>query len=1185
MWKPTIVSRAAVIIISTSLLCFLSVASRAGDLPAIPDRLVVLTFDDGSKSDVNFVAPLLKRYGFGATFFVCRDTLAKNKNAMVWEEVCKLNEAGFEIGNHACRHLNCGRLSRQEFLANLECMELLLKEHGIPMPKTFCYPGYHTSQDAAEVLSDKGYLFARRGCEPVSPFGGYQKGGRGPAYDPQYHHPLLVPTTGASGPKWTFDDFVWAVNQARDGRVGVLTFHGVPDRRYRHCSTEPAMFERCMNYLRDNGYTVIGLRDLAKYIDPISSLAEPFEHEQTHPRDGVRPSELTCEYAINPLGIDVAQPRLSWILKSNTRGQMQSAYQILVARNEEELTQNKGDLWDSGKVISDRSVNVAYKGKALKSAQKCYWKVRCWEKYNNPGPWSDTGTFETGLLREVDWQGKWIGADKSISAPLLRKEFGIDKEVERASVYVCGLGFYEVYINGEKVGDHVLDPATTYYNNDIPLELNDRVLYVSYDVTNHLKTGRNGIGVMLGNGWYSAEADIPGPPSHRAPYGDRPVLILQMCIEFTDGEFMSIATDDTWKASSGPITYNDYCNGEAYDARLEKPGWSSPGYDDSDWRTAVFVEAPGGVPTSQMLPPTKVVKTIKPVRITEPKAGVYVYDFGQHFSGWTKLHVSGQRGAQVTLRHAGRVHDDGTLDARNNLHPKHIARQTDTYILKGEGREVWEPRFTLHGFRYAEVSGFPGKPTLENLEGRFVHSAVETTGSFTCSNSLINQIHRNVCWTFLSSLQGIPQDAADRAERLSWLGDVGFVGEDYIYNFDMAGFWSKWVRDIKDSQKPNGDVPVVCPLHWRSKNPPYGLLPAWKSTYPILIWYVHWYYGDQRILEEHYDGMKRLLDFLGSKARGHILRAGLGDHMEPQPNGSCSSRPRHTPRSLSSTAYYYYDAWILSQAANILGKAEEARRYSRLAGDIRNAFNKEFLDGETNQYGTGSQTSNALPLYLGMVPHGKEKAVTENLYRDIMVKHSGRLSTGILGTNALEQALPEYGLADVMYTIATQTTFPSWGHQIQKGATTIWETWNYSNVYSLNMKMFGSTEKFFYKDLAGISPAGSGYRHIVVKPRVVGDLKYAKASIKTVRGLAAVGWRKGEKSFEMQVTIPVNSRAEVHVPKMGFDDVVIAEGQGTVWQAGKFVKGVDGISGGGETTDYVTLDVGSGDYAFVLRAQ
>jgi len=912
------------------------------------------------------------------------------------------------------------------------------------------------------------------------------------------------------------------------------------------------------------------------------------------------PLALKCEYAVNPLGIDTPRPRFSWVLESHHRGQAQSAYQVLVASSEDRLEANVGDKWDSGKVVSDQSANVAYEGSLLTSSETCWWKVRVWDADDNASPWSGPATFEMGLLNGSDWDGKWIAASVGISSPLLRKEFVLDREVRRARVHIAGLGYYEMYVNGDKVGDHVLDPGQTYYNNDQPFDLGSRVLYVTYDVTDQLLAGLNAMGVMLGHGWYSAEADVPPAPSSREPYGQRPVLLLQMNVELADGERVSVVSDRTWSVSEGPIRYNDYCNGEVYDARLEIPGWDSPGYDASDWDQALEVRGPGGALVAQMIPPIKVVQTLKPVGILHPKDGVYVYDFGQNFSGWSRLHVSGPSGTEVTLRHGACVYEDGSLDVRSSMfncpdsdeefrqgigrdgRPHLCARQTDRYILRGEGTEVWEPRFTLHGFRYVEVTGFPGMPGLENLEGRHVRSALDAHGAFTCSNPLINQIHSNVCWTLASSLQSVPQDAADRCERVAWLGDP--VPEDYVLNWDAASFWTKWVDDIRDSQKPDGEVPVVSPIHWRRTQDPYERFPAWASTYPFTVWSVYWFYDDVRILAEHYDGLTRLLDFFAANASDHILSFGLGDHMEPQPDGLSSFRPQHTLVALTSTAYYYFDTCVVAQAAELLGKTEDAERHARLAEAIKAAFNREFLDEDTNQYGTGSQASNAIALYFGLVPPERVDAVLENLVDDIVTAHGGHLTTGILGTNALAQVLTRHGRADVMYQIASQTTFPSWGYMISKGATTIWETWDGvpERGHSRNMKMFCTVDKFFYKGLAGISPAAPGYKRITIRPCVVGDLESAQASIRTIRGLVDVNWTRGDRSFKVGVAIPVNTIAVVSIPKLGMQEISISEGGQPLWKDGKLVGGIPGIDGGCETADYVEFEVGSGQYSFEL---
>jgi alpha-L-rhamnosidase len=911
----------------------------------------------------------------------------------------------------------------------------------------------------------------------------------------------------------------------------------------------------------------------------VASLAQVVEQSQV-----LFPFEIRCEYTDNPLGLETQRPRFSWILTSSQRGQMQTAYQILVASSLENLSQGKGDKWDSKKLASDQSVTVVYQGKELKSGEKCWWKVRVWDKNGKAGAFSEPATFEMGLLKQSDWRGQWIGADSSISSPLLRREFAISGSIKRAKAYISGLGWNEFYINGKKVSDHVLDPATSYYNNDQPFELGTRVLYVTHDVTEYLQKGQNALGVMLGNGWYSNDEGVLGKELiGRQSFGKTPILRLQMEIEYTDGRVESIVTEDKWKVSDGPIRANEICLGEDYDARLEMTGWNSPDYNDSKWANASVVTPPSGKMVAQILPAIKVIKNIKPIKITEIEKGVYIYDFGQHFSGWTQLNVEGPEGTKVKMRYAGILYDDGRLDTRN----QRVATQTDTYTLNGKGTEVWEPRFTLHGFRYVEVTGFPGTPTLKNLEGRFVYNAVETSGSFESSNKLINQIHSNVLWTFKSSLQGIPQDAAERSERVAWLGDTGFNLEDYLFVLNTASFWSKWLDDIKDSQKTDGDLPVVSPLHWRKT---YYKWPTWKSTYPLVAWYLYQYYGDERVLETHYDGIAKLMEFLGKQADNYIIAKDLGDHMEPdRAAGYSNFDPKRTPPEITATGFYYFDAWILAQAAKVLGKTEDYKRYSLLAENIKKAYNEKFLNKETNQYSTGSQTSNAMSLQLGLVPKEREKAVLANLVDDIMIKNEGHLSTGILGTNALEQVLGKLGRADVMFKIATQTTYPSWGYTISKGATTVWEAFEIESkkpyTVSLNMKMFGSTEIFFFRDLAGIGRGDIGFKQIIIRPCIVGDLTYAKASLKTVRGVIAVDWKVADRLLDMKVTLPTNSKGKVSVPKMQFKNVTITESGNTLWKDGLYVGKVLGISGGSETEDYVTFDVGSGNYLFQLSGQ
>jgi len=497
-------------------------------------------------------------------------------------------------------------------------------------------------------------------------------------------------------------------------------------------------------------------------------------------------SGLQCEYQTNPLGIDCSQPRFSWRLIAERRGEVQTAYQVLVADDRMTLARNHGNLWDSGKVASHQSAGIVYQGARLTSGRRYYWKVRVWDKDGQVSAWSADATFEMGLLHPQDWQGQWIAPAQPVSAPLLRREFEVTGKIRRARLYMAGLGWSELYINGKKVSDRVLDPAVTNFNNAQDTEMRARVLYVTHDVTRYLKNGRNALGVVLGNGWYSFDHGGAGTKwgKWRIEYGKTPILLLQLNIIYENGSIVSVVSDTNWKVNSGPIIFNDLFFGETYDARLEKHGWARPNYNDSVWETAVLVDPPNGKLMTMKMPPEQVMELIKPVKIITPARGVYIYDFGQHFSGWVRLRGHGARGSAVKIRFAGRLTPDSRLAP---VWPESLSA-TDVYIFKGTGEESWEPRFTLHGFRYAEVTGLPGKPALNSLEGRFVYNAVETWGSFECSDSLLNRIHRNVCYTFKSSLQGIPQDAADRIERVAWLGDPGFVIDDYLYNFNTLLF-------------------------------------------------------------------------------------------------------------------------------------------------------------------------------------------------------------------------------------------------------------------------------------------------------------------------------------------------------------------------------------------------------------
>ena len=607
------------------------------------------------------------------------------------------------------------------------------------------------------------------------------------------------------------------------------------------------------------------------------------------------------------------------------------------------------------------------------------------------------------------------------------------------------------------------------------------------------------------------------------------------------------------------------------------------------------------------------VRTVAPQRAVTSADGSTVYDFGHNMTGWTRLTVSGPAGASVTIRHGHGINADNSLDNRANMYSyaddvefhaeaeargeqgftsgapdgtdyDHSARQSDTYILAGSGRETYEPRFTLHGFRCAEVSAQGGDVAVESIEARQVRTSIAESDGFECSDALLNRIHANVNRTFASSLQGYPQDAADRSERVGWLGDP--IVEDFSFTFDAVLFWSKWLDDLADSQLESGDLPVISPLQWRRTYDAYLMYPVWKSSYPIVAWDVYQESGDPRILERHYDRIEKLVQFLASRADRHLLTEGLGDHMEPQPDGTSAFAPVNTPAGLTSTAFYCRDVQILAWAAALLGDRARAEVYSRLAEEIRAAFNSEYFDHSSASYATGSQCANAVPLALGLVPAGCEDRVLDNIVADIEAR-GGHLSTGMLGTDALARVLGASGRADVFYTLATQTTFPSWGEQVAKGATTLWEAWEGETnpQLSYNMKLFGSVQKFFFRDLAGIRRRAPGYAEFAVEPQIVGGLTSARAELNTVRGAISSGWRRDGDTLQLDVSIPPNTAATVAVPALGDDDPHVAEGPASVWQHGAAAAQRPGIRRARQDRHAVVFEVGSGEYSFTKRAR
>jgi alpha-L-rhamnosidase len=895
---------------------------------------------------------------------------------------------------------------------------------------------------------------------------------------------------------------------------------------------------------------------------------------------------LKCEYRVNPLGLDTPQPRLSWLLESPERGQRQTAYQVLAASTAALLVKDRGDLWDSGKVSSGESVQVVYGGKALRPGQRVYWKVRAWELNGRSSGYSPAARWEMGLLAPADWRAAWITRKQAPPlsegqmfednpAPLFRKKFLLGKKISRARVYVSGLGYYELRLNGQRVGDQVLDPGWTAYSK--------RVLYSTYDVTDQLKRGQNALGVMLGNGWFNPlPLRLWGHINPRANLTTgEPRVIVQLAVEFADGTSQTIITDESWKASNGPILRNSVYLGELYDARKEQRGWDRPGFDDSGWPQAASATEALGPLRAQSAPPIRVTRVLKPIKLTEPKPGVWIFDLGQNFAGWVRLRVQGPAGTRVSLRSGELLFPDGTLNGMtavcgqikqggpNYRYPgtgaPKTAWQMDQYILKGEGEEVYVPRFTFHGFRYVEVTGFPGKPTLASLEGLRLNSDVASAGSFTCSSERFNRIQQMVLWTELSNLFSVESDCPHR-EKFGYGGDIVAAGEMAMLNFDMSRFYGKAVADLADAVRPNGGFTETAPFVGISdESLGEGSGPiGWGTAQPFLLWRLYQYYGDRRLLEENYELTKRWVALLQSRAQDGILDNGISDHESLVPK----------PRALTGTAFYYFNVRLFANIARALGKESEAAEAEALAETIKAAFNRKFLQTGTGRYDTATQACQAFAFYMGLVPPEEKDRAREVLVGDILGAHKGHLSTGIFGTKFMLLALADLGRSDVAYEMVNQRTFPGWGHMLENGATTLWEHWEFSdNTYSHNHPMFGSVSEWFYKVLGGISPAPEavGFDKIIIRPQPVGDLKWVKASYDSAHGKIISEWKLEAGKFNLHVRVPVGAEAKVFLP---------AKDGTPVTESGKPIEHAPGVQLLSREHGSVAVAVVSGEYEF-----
>jgi alpha-L-rhamnosidase len=772
---------------------------------------------------------------------------------------------------------------------------------------------------------------------------------------------------------------------------------------------------------------------------------------------------------------------------------------------------------------------IPYAGRRLRARQQCWWQVQVW---TDTGEMllSEPSYWEMGLLHPKQWRAQWITAGypvkatTALAAPLLRKDFQLRHPVAWARAYVCGLGFYELYLNGRKVTDAVLHPAFTKYDA--------RALYSVLDITEFLLPEQNAVGIILGNGWYNHHSQVSWN-FQAAPWRDECKALIQIEITYVNGRREIVVSDATWRSALSPIRSNGLRTGEVYDAGAEIAGWCEAGLDlhaanmpdalPQGWYPVRIARPPGGRLHSQLMPPCRVTGTVRPVRMHEVKPGCWVFDMGRNMAGWARLAVNGSAGTQVTLRYAERLTSEGDIDQTAiNCLKDDGEFQTDKYTLKGAGTEVWEPRFVYHGFQYVQVTGLPEPPTLDTITGCMVHTDLKPAGSFSCSNPLLNQIQQAALNSTLFNYHGMPTDCPQR-EKNGWTGDAHLSAEQVLYNFDAAAAYRKWLDDFADCQRPTGALPGIVPSGGWGYN--WGAGPAWDSAFILIPWYLYVYRGDVEILQRHYAGMKRYLEFLAAMATDDIVHFGLGDWCPPTP----ASYQYKAPPALTNTAYYYTDVRLVAQIAAILGKAGDAARYRRLAQRIKASARKHFYNAQEQRLVGHGQTAVACFLYQGLV-EDDEKPFFKRMLLDAVAACNNHLDCGILGTKYLLHSLTDLGEAEVAYRIVTQTDYPSWGYWLAQGATTLWEAWDGRD--SRNHHMFSDVSAWFYKTLAGIQPdpADPGFKHMHIKPWPVGDLTYATGQTQTPYGVVRSSWRLADDCFTLTVDVPANCTATVYTP-------------------------------------------------------
>jgi hypothetical protein len=924
------------------------------------------------------------------------------------------------------------------------------------------------------------------------------------------------------------------------------------------------------------------------------------------------PVQLRCNFWENPLGVDVTNPVLGWTIKtaSKTRAMHQKAYRILVSTSAEALKNDKGNLWDSGKIISDRMGQVVYSGLQLKSSQACWWKVKIWDEKGKPSLWSEPSQWTMGVLNDTDWKAKWISArgaekyahqyasarldfnlkrdlnefrankpkpdDANYSSMFIRREFSVKPQIQRAIIHVCGLGQYELSINGLKIGDYLLSPGWSDYRKT--------VLYDTYDVTQQLITGTNTIGLMLSNGMYNIQPDSVRYVKFLNSYGPLKAIV-HLLIEYNDGSVQTIGTDNTWQVSPGPVTYMNLYGGEDYDARLEPDGWNRPDFKtDSRWSAALECAGPGGElkGLSCAAPPVKAIEKEEPVREIRINSNTRVYDFGQNASIMPRITIKGVRGSYVRIIPSELLKPDGTVD-RSSVTQDGIRPAWWQFTLATESSRTYFPKFFYQGARYLQVELFAAKgdtilPVVEKLNGVVVHTSATAIGTFSCSNNLFNRIYSLVRWAQRSNLVSVITDCPHR-EKMPWLEQYHLNGPSLRYNYDLLTLFGKSMNDMANSQLDDGFVPNIAPEFFHAgeeiKDNGFRNSPEWGSAFIIVPWQQYLFSGDVSLISRYYEKMKKYIAFLDASATGNILNFGLGDWYDIGPKAPWGSQL--TPVAFTATAIYFYDYQIMAKMANIIGKTGDANRFGQKAEAIRQSFNKEFYNPEKGIYSTGSNTTFAMPLFFNITEPQNRKRLIEKLVADIR-KRGNSFTSGDVGYRFLLKVLAEEGYSNVIFDMNNQSDRPGYGYQLKMGATSLTEKWDagVGSFGSQNHFMLGQINEWFFNDLAGIGDDadGAGFRKIIIKPMVVGDLTWVKGSYQSVSGKISTEWKLVKGVFTLDVLIPANTTASIYIPAKTKSDVTESGKQIKKTYGVKFIKMENGCA---------IYETGSGSYHFVAK--